>query len=296
MYNLLMRSSTRHDEWQLNQGRPYDVSRLFSDRSFGDRVFEHTDDAIKKSFASGERPDFDALMKLPCLFTYEGVDAVGAIGRISEVRFEGRTFEITYTLPPVYPPMRMNSDPVFESLRISVGRYEQSRTHWAVKDVDLFEVATRLLHDQGNAPIVLPEREMRNVWGNDYQRNQLVFLSHNALHSRQVAEVKTHLEQQRLSCFLAHQDITPSTIWSAEILKALNTMDIFIGFVTDDFQRGGWTDQEIGYAVQRRIPRVFVKLGDQDPVGMVAPEQALNADWEDASKRIIAHLRGTGEL
>ena len=56
MDNLLMRSSTRHDEWQLNQGRPYDVSRLFSDRSFGDRVFEHTDDAIKKSFTSGNAP------------------------------------------------------------------------------------------------------------------------------------------------------------------------------------------------------------------------------------------------
>ena len=235
-------------------------------------------------------------MKLPCLFTYEGVDAVGAIGRIGEVRFEGRTFEITYTLPPVYPLIQMNDDPAFETLGIGVGRYEQSRTHWAVKDVDLFEVATRLLHDQGTAPIVLPEREMRNVWGNDYQRNQLVFLSHNALHSRQVAEVKTQLEQQRLRCFLAHQDITASTIWSAQILKALNTMDIFIGFVTDDFQRGGWTDQEIGYAVQRGVPRVFVKLGDRDPVGMVAPEQALNADWDNASGRIIAHLRGTDEL
>ena len=56
MYNLLMRSSTGQDEWQVNQGRPYDVSRLFSDRSFGDRVFEHTDDAIKKRFTSGKLP------------------------------------------------------------------------------------------------------------------------------------------------------------------------------------------------------------------------------------------------
>ena len=34
-------------------------------------------------------PDFDALTRLPCLFTYEGFDAMGSIGRISEVTLDG---------------------------------------------------------------------------------------------------------------------------------------------------------------------------------------------------------------
>ena len=42
-------------------------------------------------------------------------------------------------------------------------------------------------------------------------------------------------------------------------------MDIFIGFVTDDFHGGGWPDQEVGYAYQRGVPRVFVKLGGAGP-------------------------------
>ena len=73
-------------------------------------------------------------------------------------------------------------------------------------------------------------------------------------------------------------------------------MDVFVGLVTDDFHRGGWTDQEIGCAVQRGVFRVFVRLEDQDPLGMVAKEQALIADWEEAPEAIAAHLLREGKL
>lgn len=297
MYNLLMRFSTSQNEWQTNQGRPHDVRRLFSDRSFGDRVLEYTDDAIEQKFTRDGVPDFGALMELPCLFTYEGFDVAGYIGRISTVTFEGRTFEITYTLPNVYPTIRLDDDSVFESLGIGVGRSgERSRTHWAVKDIDLFETATRLLHDRSPAPTILSAEEMRNVWGDDYRRRKLVFLSHSACYSGNAAGVKAGLEQLGLSCFLAHQDATPSLEWQEEISKALNTMDIFVGLVTDDFHRGGWIDQEVGRAVQRQVFRVFAKLGDQDPLGMVAREQALLTDWGSAADAIFGHLRRLGKL
>jgi len=68
-------------------------------------------------------------------------------------------------------------------------------------------------------------------------------------------------------------------------------MDLFVGFVTDDFHRGGWPDQEVGYAYQRGVPRVFVKLGAIDPVGMAAREQALTTSWERAGREIVAHLK-----
>lgn len=73
-------------------------------------------------------------------------------------------------------------------------------------------------------------------------------------------------------------------------------MDVFIGFITDDFHSGGWPDQEVGYAYMRGVSRVFVKLGGVDPVGMVAREQALTTDWERASQEIIAHLKQAGIL
>lgn len=286
MYNLLMRSSWDYNEWEENQGRLYDV------RFLAGRVFEYTTEAIKERFSANGTPDFDALIQFPCLFTYEGFDVVGSIGRISEVRSDGVQRQIIYTLPSFYPRITLNQDSVFEALGIDTGRYsERYRTHWAVKDIDLFEVTTKLLHQAGNAPVVLTGEEMNRVWGDGYQRKKLVFLSHRAAYRRQVAQVREQLESQDLRCFVAHEDVNPSRIWQNEILNALNTMDVFVGFVTHDFHGGGWPDQEVGYAYQRGVPRVLVKVEGTDPVGMVAREQALTTGWENASQEIIAHLK-----
>ena len=107
-----------------NQGRMYDVSHLSR------RVFEHTDEAIKRQLSGGGGPDFDALKKLPCLFTYEGLDVVGSIGRISEVRTDNRRFEIMYALPNVYPKIVMNEERDFAALGMGKnGSFERHRTH-----------------------------------------------------------------------------------------------------------------------------------------------------------------------
>ena len=291
MYNLLMKSYGDYDEWEQNQGRLWDVSFLTG------RIFEHTEEILKQEFTGLDGPNYDALIKLPCLFTYEGGDVVGSIGRISEVKVEAGKFEITYTLPDVYPKIQINEDTVSQALGMGSRRSrERGRTHWAVKNIDLFEVTTKLLRDSRNAPILLSDLEMNRIWGEGHKGKQLVFLSHRAKFRRQVSDIKVQLENQGLRCFLAHDDVTPSMIWQNEILNALNTMHIFIGFVTDDFHGGGWPDQEIGYAYQRNVVRVFVKLGDADPVGMVAREQALRADWDNAAQQLIAHLQGARML
>ena len=213
------------------------------------------------------------------------------------MRSDGGKYQITYTLPNIYPRIPINEDSVFEALGIGTGRsFEQHRTHWAVKDIDLFDVSTRLLHKAGNVPVVLSGEEMNRVWGDGHERKKLVFLSHRAAYRRQVAQAREQLESQGLRCFVAHEDVIPSMIWQNEILNALNTMEVFIGFVTDDFHCGGWPDQEVGYAYQRGVPRVFVKLEGADPVGMVAREQALTTSWERASQEIIAHLKQAGIL
>lgn len=289
MYNLLMKSSWEYSEWEENQGRLYDVSRLV------ERIFEYTAETIEEQFTANGGPDFEALVKLPCLFTYEGLDVAGSIGRIREVRSDGGQRRIIYTLPSVYPRIPINEDSTFEALGIGTGRsFERSRTHWAVKDVDLFEVTTRLLHQAGNVPVVLTGEEMNRIWGEGRQRKKLVFLSHRAAYRRQVTQVREHLESQGLRCFVAHEDVNPSTIWQNEILNALNTMDVFVGFVTKDFHGGGWPDQEVGYACQRGVPRVLVKVEGTDPIGMVAREQALTTGWESAGQEIIAHLKREG--
>lgn len=292
MYNLLIKSSLSYNEWESHAGRRYDA------RFLDGRILTYTDDKIKRDFSLPQDggPDFQALMKLPCLFTYEGRDVTGVIGRINQITRRTQGLELVYSLPHDYPKIRISRDSVFASLGIDIDGYEWSTTHWAVKDIDLFEVTTSMLQNPDGSLTSLSGHEMQRIWGPRNQQGKLVFLSHRATHRQQVSEVKSTLESQGLSCFLAHEDVTPSLIWQNEIINALNTMDVFVGFVTDDFHCGGWTDQEIGYAHKRGVHRVFVKLGSADPAGMVATEQALSTNWTHAADRILEHLSSAGVI
>ena len=245
---------------------------------------------MKTSFSTPDGPNLAALTELPCLFTYEGDDVVGRIGKIVNSRSKSQGLEIFYELPSHYPQIALDNDDVFKALGI-VQPFERSRTHWAVKDVDLFEYATRLLQNRIGDTRFVDHHDMGRVWGMDYNSRVLTFLSHRGEYKRQVAAVKADLEKQGVRCFVAHEDITPTLDWQPEIATALNTMQLFIGFVTDDFHQGSWTDQEIGYAFQRGVTRVFIKLEGSDPKGMAAREQALTADWNNAADRIVAQLR-----
>ena len=157
MYNLLKMYSQSHDEWEEHQGVLYNTSVL------GARIFEYTDDPIKQRFTGNDGPDFDALREFPCLFTYEGLDVVASIGRISEVRAQNRRLEIAYTLIADLPKFRLNEERIFQALGMGSNQGERYRTHWAVKDVDLFEVTTKMLHAAGNVPAVLSAQEMTGI-------------------------------------------------------------------------------------------------------------------------------------
>ena len=112
MYNLIMKFSDDQDMWRSNQDRSLDVGFLKN------RMFEYTEKDTRQRFASDGTPDFEALRGLPCLFTYEGTDVDGVIGYITKVRYDVLTFTITYSLPSVYPTIRMNNDAAFETLGI----------------------------------------------------------------------------------------------------------------------------------------------------------------------------------
>ena len=68
-------------------------------------------------------------------------------------------------------------------------------------------------------------------------------------------------------------------------------MDIFIGIVTDNFHEGSWTDQEVGYAYKRKVPRILVKLENLSPRGFVSSEQALTANWNNIHNKIIEQIK-----
>lgn len=109
------------------------------------RVFECTDDALVERFKPDRVLDVDAVIDLPTLFMSEaGGDGeqVARVGRIRRLRQVGTDYQLDYTFDADIPPVPIAKIRELASdLDIQGG--ELARTHWAVKDADLFEVLLR---------------------------------------------------------------------------------------------------------------------------------------------------------
>jgi hypothetical protein len=61
--------------------------------------------------------------------------------------------------------------------------------------------------------------------------------------------------------------------WQQEIEKGLETMEVMLAFITDDFHDSVWTNQEVGYALGKGVPIIPVKFGRNDPDGFIGSKQ-----------------------
>lgn len=57
------------------------------------------------------------------------------------------------------------------------------------------------------------------------------------------------MEKIGFEVFLAHEDIKPSLEWQNEIIRNLKRCDIFIPFLSKNFENSEWTDQETGMVI-----------------------------------------------
>lgn len=114
------------------------------------RVFEHTDDRLRQRFESNGRVDWNALAELPALFMEEGKgNEIARVGRIMRARLSNRDVVLEYTYDPYVPPIA-NERLVELAVELDIDDFEFHRTHWAVKDVDLFQIMLR--HTQPRRP------------------------------------------------------------------------------------------------------------------------------------------------
>jgi hypothetical protein len=129
-----------------------------------------------------------------------------------------------------------------------------------------------------------PEAENR-IWGE--KDNFRIFVSHVSKFKVEAAELKARLQLFGASCFVAHQDIEPEAEWQNEIEIALASMHGFVVLLSDGFHESNWTDQEVGFAFARRVPKVAVRLGT-DPYGFIGKFQALaGSPWKDCPLNIV---------
>ena len=143
-----------------------------------------------------------------------------------------------------------------------------------------------------------PDPDALTIWTSGMLR---LFISHRDEHKAMANELAEALEPYGISSFVAHDSIQPLTIWQTEILNGLESMEIMLALVTDDFHESVWTNQEIGFALGRNIPIVPLKLQRRDPGGFVGKHQALKCRYDNVTEaapnvyKILADKLGNRE-
>ena len=144
MYNLLVTS---------NVGA-WDVSAYEFDR---ERFTEHTTETLSERFKKLTAAKIEELKAFPALFCYEGQNETVRVGYIRRIKERGKSLLIEYEFDEEIKPFNF-SELVDYKIQLDIDKWEMGRTHWAVKDEDLFEVlakagvASRTLVNQGNQP------------------------------------------------------------------------------------------------------------------------------------------------
>lgn len=130
MFNLLVMYG--EDAWLSS---PVEFER-------GRVVIEYTADDVSERYRSLDRSAIDELKSFPALFVSENEPVPSHVGYITKVEVRRDNVEVFFEFDPAIPPLPPGR---LISLRadLGLGRLELYRTHWAVKDEDLFDILKR---------------------------------------------------------------------------------------------------------------------------------------------------------
>lgn len=126
MYNFLVTGNV--GAWNL-PAYEYDRSR------FG----EHTAAPIRETFAQLTAAIIEQLKSFPCLFAYEGTAEELRVGYLRQIKERNQSIYIEYEFDTLIAPFPFSSIANLQS-RLDIGKWEMNRTHWAIKDEDLFQI------------------------------------------------------------------------------------------------------------------------------------------------------------
>ena len=142
-------------------------------RSWGDgrdtipssRVFEYTDELLVARFKPGGQLDLAALAALPTLFVQETSgqqDQVARVGTITRARLSGGDVLLDYTYDLTIPPVPNKTLQGFAP-DLEIEEFQFSRTHWSVKDSDLYRFLLRNSQPRRPRPKVFQLAEFENI-------------------------------------------------------------------------------------------------------------------------------------
>lgn len=132
-------------------------------------------------------------------------------------------------------------------------------------------------------------------WKQGYVR---LFISHSSEHAAFVTEVADELGILGIHGFVAHETMVWSKPWQAQIEQALGSMHAFVVLVHPEVNTSFWCQEEIGWALGRRVPRFAVRMG-ANPVGFLGADQwpnGVDKSAKEIAAMIAESLVGSADL
>lgn len=104
-----------------------------------ERLFEYTEKSIVEELGGRDDPNWTKLKYLPCIFAYESpVQCNARIGEIKRLRTRTKEIRIEFEFYDNLPEIPFEKLEQF-AWELDIGEWELNRTHWALKDIDLFK-------------------------------------------------------------------------------------------------------------------------------------------------------------
>lgn len=127
MFNLFI--SSNPESWNSS---PYEWERSRA-------VVEYTADEISERYKFFDGNAIRELKSFPTLFVTENESTESRIGYIIDIRLRSDSIVIDFEFDPILPALPIGA---IEAMRVDIdlGKWELSRTHWAIKDESIFDI------------------------------------------------------------------------------------------------------------------------------------------------------------
>ena len=108
-----------------------------------DRVFEYTDASIEERYKDLKPSVVEELKSIPTIFCVEGEEAPSRVGYLTDVKVKSGKVRIGFRFDPAFKPIQKGKIEA-ASLLFELGRFELTRTHWAIKDDNLLTILLKM--------------------------------------------------------------------------------------------------------------------------------------------------------
>jgi hypothetical protein len=182
------------------------------------RVFEYTDDNLTATFKPNGILDSQRISELPALLASEtGVGGIqrAHVAHIMRTRLIGNEVSIDYAIDPDIPPIS-NAALAKISGELGFSSTELTRTHWAIKDADLFKVLLR------HRPVLAVSPQVFKLGAVEEIDNSLVsvMMPFDSRFNSVYATLKEVAEQLHLKCLRA-DDIWENAVVIQDVVSLI---------------------------------------------------------------------------